>query len=609
MGREDAMELSAQAMPTSTPPPRTMERGPKRSTSQPSIGTSHVSVMTKMLNATWIAARPQWYLLSMGFTNSVQPYCRFATIAMHTMPRDSCSQRLEGCDSRAADAMKTPPKLQSVVNAMSCCGARTAGCAIAREKTHAGRLYFLNSNGSRVRRRMALTFIKTLAMAAGIAAAAAPCASPAQSSDADFLAAKEAAQRGQWSRLETYRARLAGHVLEAYPAYWLLAGNVERADPKDVQAFLARYPGSPLAESLRRDFLKALGAAQSWELFRAEYSRIAGDDVEVTCYSFQERLARGDAEAGAEAHALFVSGRDGAPSCDTVFAALAADGRITEAEMWARFRLLAASGNLREAKRLAALLPAKRAPNDKTIDRIARDPVRYLAHEKVRALDRAGQALVAFAIARLARGKPEDAAQHIADWAPKLAADAVAFSWGQVAWQGALPHQPSALDWYARAKSTKLDDTQIAWRARAALRSGDWKQVLDAIQALSPQAAREPTWRYWRARAQRALGDAAGADALLRTLATENHFYGLLAQEEIGAAKAPDWNDGWRPGAADLERVRAFEGIQRALELYRLGLENEATREWLWAIRGFDDRDLLTAAEIARQARIADRAI
>src|SRR2546423_6131761 len=241
---------------------------------------------------------------------------------------------------------------------------------------------------------MALTFIKMLAAAALGAALALPHAARAQSSaDADVLAAKEAAQRGNVKALETYRARLVGHVLEAYPAYWLLAGAVDRADPKDVQAFLARYPGSPLAESLRRDFLKALGAAQSWELFRAEYPRIAGDDVEVTCYSFQERLARGDAEAGAEAHALFVSGRDGAPSCDTVFAALAADGRITEAETWARFRLLAASGNLREAKRLAALLPAKRAPNDKTIDRIARDPVRYLAHEKVRALDRAGQEL------------------------------------------------------------------------------------------------------------------------------------------------------------------------------------------------------------------------
>jgi soluble lytic murein transglycosylase len=456
---------------------------------------------------------------------------------------------------------------------------------------------------------MALTFIKRLAATAVVAALAAPCALRAQSSDADFLAAKEAAQRGQWKALEIYRARLAGHVLEAYPAYWLLSGTVERADPKEAQAFLARYPGSPLAESLRRELLKALGAAQSWELFRAEYPRMAGDDVEVTCYSFQERLARGDAEVAAEAHALFVSGRDSAAPCDTVFAALAAAGRITEAQTWTRFRVLAASGNLREAKRLTALLPARRAPHDKAIDRIARDPARFLAHEKVRQLDRAGQELVVFAIARLARAKPEEAAERLAAWTPRLPADAVAFSWGQVAWQGALAHHPSALEWYARAGDAKLDDSQVAWRARAALRAGDWKQVLDAIQALSAQEAREPTWRYWRARALRALGDAPGADALLRALAPERHFYGLLAAEEIGTAKAPDWSGGWRPAAADLERVRAFDGIQRALELYRLGLDTEAAREWLWAIRGFDDRDLLTAAEIARQARIAERAI
>ena len=95
---------------------------------------------------------------------------------------------------------------------------------------------------------MALTFIKTLAMAAGIAAAAAPCASPAQSSDADFLAAKEAAQHGQWSRLETYRTRLAGHVLEAYPAYWLLAGNVdERVSERGRPALPAAFLDSDLA--------------------------------------------------------------------------------------------------------------------------------------------------------------------------------------------------------------------------------------------------------------------------------------------------------------------------------------------------------------------------
>jgi hypothetical protein len=39
-----------------------------------------------MVNATWMALRPQWYLASMGLTNSVHPYCRFATQAMQMTP-------------------------------------------------------------------------------------------------------------------------------------------------------------------------------------------------------------------------------------------------------------------------------------------------------------------------------------------------------------------------------------------------------------------------------------------------------------------------------------------------------------------------------------------
>src|SRR5499425_2950709 len=50
MGRVDAWELMSQAMATSTPPTATTIRGPNLSTIQPSIGTSHVSIATKMLN-------------------------------------------------------------------------------------------------------------------------------------------------------------------------------------------------------------------------------------------------------------------------------------------------------------------------------------------------------------------------------------------------------------------------------------------------------------------------------------------------------------------------------------------------------------------------------
>src|ERR1700710_144494 len=71
-------------------------RGPNLSTSQPSTGTSQVSTTTKIEKASWMEVRPQWFLASIGLTNRVQPYCRLAISAMHTMPMPSWTQRKPG---------------------------------------------------------------------------------------------------------------------------------------------------------------------------------------------------------------------------------------------------------------------------------------------------------------------------------------------------------------------------------------------------------------------------------------------------------------------------------------------------------------------------------
>src|SRR5262249_51708283 len=84
----------AQAIATSAPPMQTMTRGPKRSIKYPPRGCSQVSVTTKIVKSTGIAARPQWYFCSIGSMNSVQPYCRLAIITMQMMPRTSWPHRV-----------------------------------------------------------------------------------------------------------------------------------------------------------------------------------------------------------------------------------------------------------------------------------------------------------------------------------------------------------------------------------------------------------------------------------------------------------------------------------------------------------------------------------
>ena len=205
--------------------------------------------------------------------------------------------------------------------------------------------------------------------------------------------------------------------------------------------------------------------------------------------------------------------------------------------------------------------------------------------------------------------RPEEASDRILLMAPRLGSVAAEYAWGQLAYQAALQHHPRTLDYYAMARDAPLSSSQVAWKARAAMRAGNWKMVLAAIQALPPEEAREPGWRYWRARALRQLGETDASAALFKGLARELNFYGLLAAEEAQVPVAHRLEI----HAAAAARIssacaRCPASSARSL-LYGLNLDNEALREWLWALRGRDDIDLLAAAEVGRLANEPDRAI
>ena len=427
--------------------------------------------------------------------------------------------------------------------------------------------------------------------------------------EAELIAAREAALRGHPRALEAWSARNPGHLLEPYARYWLISSSLPRADAAEVRAFLLKNEGTPLAEALRREWLKVVGAAGDWSSFRAEYQGLAAGDAEVTCLALQDRISQGDAEAAGETRALFLSPRESPQACDPAFAALAADGRLKEPEIWDRLRRLLAANNVREARRVNALLPKRVAIEDRSIDRAAAETLKLLSRDRTKHLSPATRELALFAIVRLARaGRADEAAERLVELQPRLDSEAVQFIWGQIGVQAAMNHDPRALDYYERAGTIPLNEAQAAWKARAALRAGDWKAVLAGIQAMPPEQAREPAWRYWRARAWRQLGEKEVADGLLRSLTGDFSFYGLLASQETGSTPSAQW-DTAPPAQAELDRIRALPGIQRALALYRLDYDNEALREWLWSLRGMDDRSLLAAAEVARLAAVPDRAI
>ena len=435
-----------------------------------------------------------------------------------------------------------------------------------------------------------------------LAAAIADAASP----ESEFLAAREAARAGNLKKLEIHAVHLKRHVLEPYVNYWRLRLRLEAANPEDIRAYINANQDTPLSDLLRSDWLKLLARQQRWEAFDAEYPRLVRDDIELTCYSLQSRMRVNATTARTEARPLWFVARELPESCNPLFSALIAAKQLTDDNLWTRIRLALEIGQVTLAQRVGELLPAGEAPDAKLLTAIAANPGNFLDRKGFEVKTRAGRETAMFAVHRLARSSPQQAAAHWARMETQFSAEERAYVWGMLGYLAAMRHSASALEWYARAAD--LSDLQLAWKARAALRVGNWAEVLAAIAAMTSREAELPSWRYWKARALGATGKAAEAQELLKGLAGEFNFYGQLALEDLGGKVIPPLAT-FKPAAEDLRAIGQVPGLQRALVLYRLNLRWDANREWLWAIRNFDDRQLLTAAEFAARNHIYDRAI
>ena len=76
------------------------------------------------------------------------------------------------------------------------------------------------------------------------------------------------------------------------------------------------------------------------------------------------------------------------------------------------------------------------------------------------------------------------------------------WTWAVIGKQAAFKLQDNASEYFAKVhRDSDLNDELLMWKVRAALRSGQWRQVLSATEALSPEAQKDPAWVYWRARA------------------------------------------------------------------------------------------------------------
>jgi len=443
-------------------------------------------------------------------------------------------------------------------------------------------------------------------------AAQAALSAQAAQTDRDFLAAREAFRLGDGVKLDKLAPLLEGYPLAPYVRYWQLKIRIDDADPDAVRRFLSENKDTLLADRLRSDWLKSLGKKGAWDQFVQEYPLAQTEDTELACYGLQQRLPAQRAEAMAEAKRLWFTGAETPESCDPLFDAMLDKGALNERDVWARFQLAADAGNFSLAQRINGKLAAQHQIAPKELERANRDPERVLSKIEFKGATVAGRELALYAlqraVARTGRGSLDGIMDAWRRARRQLPAGVAQAGNGVLAHAAARRLAPDALAWYRDAGTTAMSENQLAWKVRAALREQAWDDVLAAIGAMSPAQQQDPAWRYWKARALGARGKAAEAQPLLEVLAYEISFYGLLAAEETGIALTPK-SDPVVPTPAELADIDSLPSVQRMLKFYQLDLRPEALREWIWTIRGFDDRQRLIAAQYALSRGLFDRAI
>ncbi|WP_052812803.1 transglycosylase SLT domain-containing protein [Desulfonatronum thioautotrophicum] len=424
-----------------------------------------------------------------------------------------------------------------------------------------------------------------------------------------FLQAEEALLRDQRQVYLNLLPRLEGYPLKPYLVAKDLELNCDIRTTANVREFLRSYGDSPVADPLRREWLRELARQKRWSDFLQDY--IPQTNENLQCLYGQALLGAGKTEAAME-HAvqMWLSGTSRPRSCDPLFAVWKEQGLLTRELVVERIQLAMNAGQNGLVQYLQRFLPQE-----------DRSWVEYwlLVDERpglVLQRDWNGQHSD-FVLPVLAHGMRKltrvNASRTAGDWdriRVHNGLDRERFSRIEedISLFMSLRFEEGAVERINNLPQGLRSDRLREWGVRAALRQQDWSAVLSMVDGLTDDQRQQPRWRYWRARAYEQTGWSEQAATLYRDLAGEAHYFGMLAADRMGLP----YELTHQPvvvSAEKLEMVKQEPGLQRAVELFALKRYGPGRSEWQRALPRLDTDIQLAAALWAQELGWYDRAI
>ncbi len=413
----------------------------------------------------------------------------------------------------------------------------------------------------------------------------------------DFLLAEQLIEQGDDSAFSNLSLSLRDYPLYPYLHYLWLKNNLPQTGK--VLAFLSDHKDSRYAGLLRHKWLAYLAEQQRWQEFMQHYQ--ASNNAALECQFYWAKYKTGQAqEALNAAKRLWIVGNSLPKECDSLTSALIMSPVFTQDLIWQRFELALKKDNLPLAEHVKRLLPGSDQAMAELWLRVHKQPSLIQEPSLWSGHDGRLGRIFAHGVDRMAKSDLELALMIWDEQKPLFTLDNPTEQQLERRLALALAAKKNKNAYSRLIRLLDVDETVREWKVRAALLEQNWQHVSEALAGLTAEEKQQPRWQYWQARALVKTGDAAQAQTVYNSLAQDRSFYGFLAADNINKpyqlADKPVFLAG-----NQLEALAGEADFKVIQEFRFLGRDEEAQRQWWFAINKLDKDKLMTAAKLAQQ--------
>ena len=425
-----------------------------------------------------------------------------------------------------------------------------------------------------------------------------------------FLKAEIALKKNQQKKYQKYYAQLDHYPLQAYLKYKEYRKKLPYLKEQQVLQFFKDYKNTPYEDWLRVSWLNRMAKKEHWQKYLNAYT--PQKSIDRQCHYANALLKTGKQEqAFKQVPNLWLAAKSQPKACDPLFIAYKKAGLMTDDLIWQRIKLTMNKGRTSLSSYLAKSLNKTDQQWLKEWIIIYHKPKHVLTSKLLKKNHPVKSTIQVNAVQRMVKKSPKKAMNLLASLQEKnsftLAEKDTMFR--AIGMKLAYRHGDNAWFWLNKISDQNSDETVRQWRARSAVREGNWSAISSSIARLSDEEQKNFRWQYWLAVSKEENGKKAEALEGYEQLAQNRSFYGFLAADKMDMPYDFQ-NIPLIPDNKSLAAVKQNPGVLRTREFYLLGRTTETRREWYFTTRKqMNNDERAIAAKIAQQWGWHNRAI